>query len=60
MSSRDDDFLSSQIEPPTFIIEFNDPDQTFEETNEFIQEIERAAADVSTKQIIFNGINTNY
>lgn len=38
---NDDDLLASQIEPPTFLVEFNDIDTTQSETNEYIQQIER-------------------
>ena len=37
----EEDLLASQIEPPTFLIEFNDPDLTSPIHNENIQEIER-------------------
>lgn len=47
---NDDDLLASQIEPPTFIIQFNDPDQTCSDTNEFIQEIERNAEPIQHHQ----------
>ena len=37
----EEDLVASQIEPPTFLIEFNDPDLTSPILNENIEEIER-------------------
>jgi hypothetical protein len=40
-SKNIDDLLDSQIEPPTFIIEFNDNERTMSDTNENIYQIEK-------------------